>query len=1561
MSAADFSGPLPPDFHPATRAWFEATFAGATPVQQHAWAAIAAGQHTLVIAPTGSGKTLAAFLHAIDQVFAERDAQARQAPSARAVYRTRVLYLSPIKALGADVERNLQIPLAGITAARARQGDPAVQLSVGLRTGDSTPSERARLVRRPPDILITTPESLYLMLTSQARSALADVHTVIIDEIHAVAGGKRGSHLALSLERLQHLLPHPVQRIGLSATVRPVEQVAAFLGGDRPVQVVQPASSRQRDVRVVVPVPDMADLAAAAAPADSDSGRSGSIWPHVEAAILEQVLQHRATLVFVNARGVAEKLTARLNELYARQQQGDAPRDAAAAEVLDSFTGSPVNRVTPPAPTIARSHHGSVSKEQRAQIEQALKAGELRCVVATSSLELGIDMGPVDLVIQVAAPPSIASALQRVGRAGHHVGGVSRGRIYPRTRRDLLDAAVVVDSMRAGRIEAIEMPRNPLDVLAQQTVAAVAMGAWTAQDWFDCVRRAAPYRELPRSAFDAVLGMLAGHYPDEAFAGLRPRLVWNRDSGELTARPGARQLAVTSGGTIADRGMYSVVLAQGEEGAGTRRVGELDEEMVYESRRNDVITLGATSWRIEQITHDQVVVSPAPGRSARLPFWRGEGLGRPAELGVAIGRFTAELEQAADSADARSAMQQRLGTDGLDAYAVDNLLALVDDQRRATGVLPTDVRLLVEWCRDELGDWRVILHSPHGRRVHDPWALAVAARLQQQWGLDAAVVASDDGIVVRLPDSHGHLSAADLFVFDPEPLRQTITDAVGHSALFAARFRECAARALLLPRRSPGRRSPLWQQRLRSSQLLQSMQAWPQFPILIETARECLQDVYDLPALDGVMRQLQRGAAQLHEARTAQPSPLAAGLLFGYVAQFLYAGDAPAAERRAQVLSVDSGLLGELLGTADIGTLLDPVVTAQVERELQRLPADRHARGAEGVVDLLRELGPLDEHALAARLQQPQQLPALLQALRAQQRVLAAPVAGRVQWVVVEDAARVRDALGWALPAEIPAAFLTAVADPLGDLLLRHARSHGPFRSAQVAQRLGIGVAVAEQALQHLQARGRLLQGRFDGTDADGAMQWIDPQVVQRLRLRALQAAREATRPVPGAVYARLLLERHGVMAAAGADSARTARAGTDGVLEVIEQLRGLPLPASIWETQVFPARVPDYAPALLDTLLATGTVYWRGHAALGEDDGWVSLHLQDDPPRALPPAETPRSAMQQAIVQVLGQGGGYFLRPLAERVHDHLRAAGVADGTHTFHAALWQLVWQGQVGSDLWAPLRALGQVATPPRRARLPRRRVAGFMPLPASVTQDLAGTHGAGAAWAGQPGRWALLPHHAVPEDTARALLLAEDLLERHAVVTRAAAVSEQVPGGFPVLQTVYRRMEEAGQVLRGRFVTGLGGAQFADRADIDRLRELADTPPAAAAPAGVVALSALDPASPYGAVLPWPAHAGPRPVRRAGALVVLADGVPVLYLAQGGRALTTFGAATEVTRGPGADLLQAATQALAGALRRGRRQRFTLQRIDGAPVARGPLADALRGAGFSSEPGGLGWQG
>lgn len=1541
---------LPVIFSQPTRDWFTSAFGQPTPVQSQAWNVIGTGQHALVIAPTGSGKTLAAFLFALDQLF--RDDESSHETTRKKV--TRILYLSPVKALGTDVQRNLQIPLRGIAEERQKHGAPELAIQVGIRTGDTSAQERAKLSRNPPDILITTPESLYLMLTSRARETLRGVETVIIDEIHAVAGTKRGAHLALSLERLETLLSRPAQRIGLSATVRSVDEVAEFLGGDRPIAVVNPPATRHPEIRIVAPVANLDNVLSdsTALSEGSQTRNERSIWPHIESGILDQVLSHRSTIVFTNSRGLAEKLTARLNELYLSRLQRAAPTQVEPLKHYASFTGSTSNRVQDTSEYIARSHHGSVSKEQRAVTEQALKSGELRCVVATSSLELGIDMGAVDLVIQVATPLSVASGLQRIGRAGHHVGGVSKGLFYPRTRRDLIDSAVIVDCMYAGHLETLNPPRNPLDVLAQQTVAAVAMDPTNVDDWYSTVRRASPWKTLPRSAFDATLDMLAGRYPSGEFSVFRPRIIWNRETGILTPRPGAQRLAVTSGGTIPDRGMFSVMLPEGEEQAGSRRVGELDEEMVYESRVNDIITLGASSWRIQQITRDRVIVVPAPGRSARLPFWHGEGVGRPAELGERIGEFIHAMSD--------SSAVQRLTSRYHDENVVSNIAGLIEDQKNATGIVPWSRQLVLERCRDEMGDWRVLLHSPYGRRVHAPWALAIAGRVQALWGADASIVASDDGIVARIPDTDGKLPDAAIFLFEPDKLLRIVRDAVSHTALFAARFRECAARALLMPGRSPGHRSPLWQQRLRAGQLLEIAIGYPDFPVILETARECLQDVYDLETLTVIMQQLNSGHIQISEVTTTTPSPFATDLLFGYVAEFLYSDDAPLAERRASVLALDSELLSNLMGQGNPLELLDPDVIRQVEDELQRRAPGRKAQGIEGVFDLLRELGPLSKDDLAARHEgTASEIEEYLHLLTAERRVFSVSIAGKTCFAWMEDAAMLRGALGINLPPSLQETWLNPVSNPQQDLFIRYSRTHALFTTQQIAQAFGLGVAVAEELLQPLRQRGILLSL---GTET-GAIQttsWVNDEVFRRLRLRSLQAAREATRPVDAQIYARLLLERQGVIASTDGSPAMYANSsvgtleGSDGVTRVIEQLAGLALPASLWESQILPARVRDYSPDMLDELLATGEVIWSGEKKMGDDDGLVALHLRDYLSETLSPPQgdsNTLSDLQRAILSVLSGGGAWFAQQLSTMVLNNL-VAPEADEQVTpaqLHEALWGLVWQGYVTTDIWAPLRSLARSGTgsrqQPRRSQRMRRGRPVYASRPTSLTLPVSYSTAALA------GRWSLLQAEKL-NDTERMLANAENMLDRYGIISRQAVLAENIPGGFPAMQTLCRSMEDSGRILRGRFVENMGGAQFAERMTIDRLRDLSAQPSDKLA-FTAVGLSANDPASPWGNFVAWPAHPSSlAPTRRSGAFVVISGGKLWLYLAQGGKKMMIW---TEDDEIPPSSVFQA----LATALRREPRLRFTLTEVNDKPVRQSSMFTLLREAGFSSSPQGLDW--
>ena len=1410
-------------FSPITRTWFDNAFAAPTASQLGAWQSIAAGRNALVVAPTGSGKTLAAFLWALDRL------ATTPRPAAK-LSRCRVLYISPLKALAVDVERNLRAPLAGMQQTAARLGLESPDIAVGVRSGDTTPADRRRLSAAPPDVLITTPESLFLMLTSQARESLRSVDTVILDEVHAVAGTKRGAHLALSLERLDELLESPAQRIGLSATVRPIEEVARFLGGPHPVEVVAPKATKQWDLEVVVPVEDMTELGVVSGddfegPAAGNPQRA-SIWPHVEERIVDLIEQQRSTIVFANSRRLAERLTARLNEI-ATERRGDELAEVGQPAQIMAQSGAAAGAGT----VLAKAHHGSVSKEQRALIEDDLKAGRLPCVVATSSLELGIDMGAVDLVIQVESPPSVASGLQRVGRAGHQVGEVSRGVVFPKHRADLVQTAVTVERMRAGQIEALKVPANPLDVLAQQIVACTSMDAWDTDALYSLVRRAASFAALPRSAYDATLDLLAGRYPSDEFAELRPRLVWDRVANTITGRPGAQRLAVTSGGTIPDRGLFGVFLV-GEKAS---RVGELDEEMVYESRVGDIFALGASSWRIEDITHDRVLVSPAPGQPGRLPFWKGDALGRPAELGAAVGAFVRELARLEEPAAVK-----RAAAAGLDTFAASNLVAFVAEQLRDTGYVPHDRQLLVERCRDELGDWRLIVHSPYGAAVHGPWALAIGARLRERFGIDAQAMAGDDGIVIRIPETDAEPPNAALVLFEPDEIEDVVTTEVGGSALFASRFRECAARALLLPRRDPGRRSPLWQQRQRSAALLEVASKYGSFPIVLEAVRECLQDVYDVPALVELMRDVDSRRIRVVDVQTTTPSAFARSLLFGYVAAFVYEGDSPLAERKAAALALDPSLLGELLGRTELRDLLDADVVDETERELQRLSPDRLARGVEGLADLVRLLGPLTVPEIVERSVAGSDVDGWLRDLSDARRLVAVRISGTEYHAAIEDIGRLRDALGVPVPVGVPDAFLEPVADPLGDLVGRFARTHGPFVTGDVATRFGLGQAVAHAALKRLMSQGRVAEGEFR-PGAHGT-EWCDAEVLRRLRRRSLAAARKEVEPVSPSALGRFLPAWQNVA---------SRLRGTDGVLAVIEQLAGCAVPASALEPFVLGSRLVGYSPSMLDELTSAGEVLWAGAGALPGTDGWVSLHVADNASLTLPDVvDIELSPLHSRLLEVLAGGGGYFFRQLSDAVS--------STDDQQLASAVWDLVWAGHLTNDTITPLRAhLGGRGAHRPRPSAPRARL-GTRPRPARS----AVRRPAMPARTGPPnvaGRWSLTPPRDV-DPTRRAHAAAEGLLERHGVVTRGAVMSERTPGGFAAVYKVLSAFEEAGRCRRGYFVGTLGAAQFGVTGAVDRLRAVAqDAETAGHEGHQTLALAATDPANPFGAALPWPERA------------------------------------------------------------------------------------------------------
>jgi ATP-dependent Lhr-like helicase len=1550
-------------FGTATRDWFTGAFVAPTPAQAGAWRAISAGQHALVVAPTGSGKTLAAFLWSLDRL--------ATSPPADPARRCRVLYVSPLKALAVDVERNLRTPLTGIRQAAARLGEPVPDIQVAMRTGDTPADERRAFQRTPPDILITTPESLYLLLTSQARESLRGVETVIIDEVHAVCATKRGAHLALSLERLDALLEKPAQRVGLSATVRPIDETARFLGGQAPVEIVQPPTAKTIEVSVEVPVEDMTRLDEV--DDEDDNPKPASIWPAVEERVLDLIQAHRSTIVFTNSRRGAERLCARINELAAARAGIPVPAPPRTPAEMMAQAG----QANGAAPVVARAHHGSVSREERKHIEEALKSGQLPAVVATSSLELGIDMGAVDLVVQIEAPPSVAAGLQRIGRAGHQVGAVSRGVVFPKHRGDLVSCAVVAERMVQGGIEELRYPRNPLDVLAQQIVAMVSMEPWSVDDLSSLVRRTAVFAELPDSALFAVLDMLSGRYPSTAFAELRPRVVWERSEGVLTARPGAQRLAVTSGGTIPDRGLFGVFLAGAERAA---RVGELDEEMVYESRVGDVFLLGSTSWRIEDITPDRVLVSPAPGAAAKMPFWKGDALGRPVELGRAIGARLRGFTKAGDE-QARVELRES----GLDEWAIDNLLAYLREQREATRQLPDDRTVVVERFRDELGDWRLTVHCVLGARVNAPWALAIGRRLSERYGVDGQVMPSDDGIVVRLPDIVDEPPGADLVAFDPDEITAIVEESVGTSAMFASRFRECAARALLLPRRDPRRRQPLWQQRQRSAQLLDVAREYADFPITLEAARECLQDVFDVPGLVGVMRDVAGRKLRMVEVETPRPSPFARSLLFGYVGAFLYEGDAPLAERRAAALALDPTLLAELLGRVELRELLDPAVVTETQRSLQWLTDQRTPRDAEDVAEMLRMLGDLSDAELTARGADP----AWALELAAAKRAIQVRIAGQPRWITIEDAGRVRDALGAALPVGVPVAHLEPVADPLGDLVSRYARTHGPFRAATCAARFGLGVFVVEHTLRRLPS---VVSGEFSpagfipttgspdddaqsagdrvlpaGTADDGVgaagfagyagvgavgTEWCDAEVLRMLRRRSLAALRREIEPVPPRALARFLPQWHQI----GSSRAR----GVEAVAAAVEQLQGVPIPASALERLVLPARVADYSPSYVDELCASGDLVWAGAGAIGEHDGWVSLAFADSAPLLLPGAADVEGPVHEAVLEILDGGQALFLRSLAER----LEATGAAPGLpeKELIAVLWDLVWAGRLSNDTLAPLRAkLGAGGAHRSRPSTPRTR---YRRPGVGLSRMSLATARTGPPTAA--GRWHRLPERDL-DPTRRATAAAESLLDRHGVLTRGAVMAENLPGGFAGIYPVLAAMEERGAARRGYFVEGLGAAQFAIPGAVDRLRSGAgqftapgagDRPRGGAEGHEAIVLAATDPANPYGAALPWPERvidagdgerSGHRAGRKAGALVVTVDGELTLYVERGGRTLLSYVDDTE--------MLSRASKALADSVHAGALGAMSVERADGESIHASPLRDALAAAGFRPTPRGL----
>jgi ATP-dependent Lhr-like helicase len=1479
-------------FSAPVREWFHTSFPEPTAAQAEGWPAIASGDHTLLLAPTGSGKTLAAFLWALDQLTVD--------PSP--TEQTRVLYISPLRALAVDVERNLRAPLQGMEMAAERLGLDITVPTVGMRTGD-TPADQRRVMRRhPPDILITTPESLFLLLTSQARETLSGVTTVIIDEIHAMAATKRGAHLSLSMERLEELVVAegnpPPQRIGLSATQRPLDEIARFLGGRtgdawRPVSIVDAGSRKPLDIEVVVPVEDMGRLGELVDDAEPRSGPAAappsrySIWPSIHPRLLELIKEHRSTLIFVNARRMAERLASRLNELHEAEQEGREVIEHPSNFVGALGTGDG---------ELVKAHHGSLAREQRLIIEDDLKAGRLKALVATSSLELGIDMGAIDLVIQVESPGSVASGLQRVGRAGHNVGDASKGKVFPKHRGDLVEAAVVVQRMRDGLVEETRYPRNAIDVLCQQIVAMCALDDWSVTDLSALVRRAAGYAELTDDALHAVLDLLDGRYPSTEFGELRPRIVWDRVANTVRGRSGAQRLAVTNAGTIPDRGLFGVFLPEGG------RVGELDEEMVYESRPGDTFILGASTWRIEDITFDRVIVTPAPGQPGKMPYWHGDKPGRPYELGRAVGEMLRKVREP-------NAVQWLIDDYGLDQWAAENLVRYVEEQSEATGgLVPDDRTIVVERFRDEIGDWRLCIQSPFGARVHAPWAMAIQHRLQRDLNVEVQMIWSDDGIVLRLPDTDDTIDVDELTIA-PEDIEDLVVEALPDTSLFASRFRENAGRALLLPKRRPGQRTALWQQRQKSADLLAVAAQYPQFPLLLETTRECLRDVFDIGGLKELLTSIRSRKVRVVQVETQQASPFASSLLFGWIAVFMYEGDSPLAERRAAALALDRNLLAELLGAEELRELLDPNVLADLELELQCLVDGRRARDVDEAHDLLRRLGDLAIMELDQRSEGSDAEQWVDQLVR-ERRAIQIQIGGEPRVAAAEDAARLRDGLGVPVPPGLPHAFLESVERPLDELIARYARTHGPFLAADASRRLGSPVDRVTEALVRLEAVGRVVRGEFrpDGTERE----WCDDEVLRVLRRRSLAALRKEVEPVDAATLGRFLPTWHGI---------GEPNRGIDAVADAVAHLQGAVVHASVLESDVLPARVREYSRSDLDLLCSSGEVVWTGAG-----DGRVALYSRDQVGLLAPklPDELPSDEIHDALRAVLAARGAVFWPDL-------VAAADTAEERAVLQA-LWDLVWSGEVTNDTLAPLRAWLSGST----SSAARRRGRGGRPRPSRITR------------VGPPagaGRWSLTAPllEPVPTPTERSHARARALLERHGVVTREAVLAEGVEGGFTAVYGVLKAMEESGLVRRGYFVSGLGAAQFAVPGAVDRLR--AERQPVGGpmehnrAPV-VHVLAATDPAQPYGAALSWPESSG-RPARGAGAQVVLVDGEAAVYLERGGRTLVTF---------PKARDTDAWVDGLVALVKEHRVSRLSIEKVDGDAASSSAVAGLLRAVGF-----------
>ncbi len=1536
-------------FSTPVRLWFRETFGEPTPPQAQGWPPIQRGEHTLILAPTGSGKTLAAFLWAIDDLYRQVDDGTRSAPGTATgdsrrqtagrkrkapqdkISGVRLLYISPLKALNNDIERNLRVPLDGIRAAAARLGQELPPLRVAVRTGDTPSHVRNAMWKKPPHILITTPESLYLMLTSpRARHMFRTVQTVIVDEIHTLSGNKRGVHLSLSLERLAHIAQTArsgdlaniansgdhIQRIGLSATIKPLDEVARFLCGSRPVTIVDAAYRKPLELRVITAVEDFKNL-----PGES-------VWPSVIPHVLQDIRQHRHTLIFCNNRRLAERTADRLNaQLAAEESEEIAP---GSPEAL-APGGTPRDRgiFALGADGPIRAHHGSMSKEARRKMEEDLKAGRLPALVGTSSLELGIDIGSVDLVVQLQSPKSVAQGLQRVGRSGHLVGEASAGHIYATFREDLLEAAAIARGMLDGDVEPTFTPQNPLDVLAQQIVAMVAVEEWSVPELYDLVRQAYAYHDLPLTSFHSVLAMLSGKYADLSLRDLRARIAWDRVNDRLSALPGSRLVAMMNAGTISDTGAYGVYL-----GDGKTKIGELDEEFVFETRVGDTFLLGSHVWRVVDMDNDRITVDDASGAVPRMPFWNGDYPWRPYPLGVRIGRFRGEVaERIEKNPDDSPALEAWLEREyALDSVSARNLLEHVRRQLDAVGVISSDKTIVVESFQDAVGEARLVIHSPFGGRINGAWALALGSALREHTHTDPEVQSNDDGILFRFPNLSGDAPVAVIRQMTAGEARERILRELGNSALFGAHFRMNAARALLLPKARGQKRTPFWLQRLKAKDLLATVRRYADFPIIAETYRDCLRDVLDLPHLEEVLNRISTGEIQVIPIETAVPSPIASGLLYQFINVYMYEWDAPKAERQLASLSFQQEMLDGLSSPGEqLRNLLKPEAVDEISSQNQHIAAGFQARTAEELALFLQELGDLSTDEIVARTTGDGH--AWIKELVKQGRVaeIAIPTARgpETRWVPAE---LVEEYLAFTFP-DSPDSLLL-------NILRRYFRNSGPITRAAILERYAFPVERLDQALHQLTDSGEIVRGQLSPAPTESE-EFCDRRNLEHIRRRTLTLLRKEIQPVPFAAFADFLLHWQHLHPHA------RLRAGEQNLRSLMEQLLGAALPGMVWERDILPGRIDEYDPSDLDALGASGEWVW---AASGQD----------------PPHARVRFISRGEGALFLPSPDEGALSPTARRVYDYLKAEGASFTLDLekglivqpalVQAALLELALAGLVTNDSLETLRVLLSTPRPP--GSMPpsisplQRELAARLQKPRPLTRGR--YHDAKRRVAqrlkeevrlpAREGRWSLLHRFAVMgsplSDEERQLLLAQVLLARYGIFARECLELEQGNAEWALLYPVFQLMELRDQVRRGYFVTGLSGIQFALPEAVERLRRSGLTQDEA-----FIVMNATDPANLFTLVKATEAlHFA----RVPSTFLVVRHGQPILVAEESGARITTQPNASM-------DLIHRALLALVN--RPNAPRHIVTEQWNGEPVLSSPAEPFLHSLGFKRTPKGM----